>query len=75
MRAVIAGVTRRGTSRSGNPTYDVHLEDGRTFATLSDGALNYAIGNEDVRGVPVQLQFAGDRVASVWDTTGTRRLA
>lgn len=49
MRNVTAGkittVEHAGTSRNGNPTYRIVLEDGRKFLTKTDSSIGYAATN------------------------------
>ena len=41
----IVSVEHAATSRNGNPTYRVTLEDGTSFLTETDGSVGYAATN------------------------------
>lgn len=63
--AVIVRVERHSTSYYGNPTYLLHLEDGRTLRTETDGQVGYCATNyaprSDSPGTPVTLTLTGDK--------------
>lgn len=42
---IVAAVELAGASQSGNLTYRITLDDGRTFLTLTDGQVGYAATN------------------------------
>ena len=52
---VISGITRLKNSRNGNPRWEVTLDNGNTYITMSDGYVGYEIDNVDYRGVTVEL--------------------
>lgn len=55
----IAGVERLQNSKNGTPRWRVFTKDGATFTTSPDSAVNYAIDNSDMRGVPLSVLFNG----------------
>lgn len=75
----IDDVEHAATSRNGNPTYRLKLDDGRTFLTVTDGGIGYAATNYRPRrhlGPADVVRLYVDGRGRVWDirrAPGVRR--
>ena len=69
----IVSVEHAATSRMGNPTYRIKLEDGREFLTETDGQIGYAAQNYAPRrhldGEPTPATLHLGARGRVWNIT------
>lgn len=63
--AVITKVERKGTSRMGNPSFRVFLDNEAVLVTKTDTAVAYEIENSENIGVPVTITVNGRN--EVWN--------
>jgi hypothetical protein len=63
--ATIIDLHRTTNSGNGNPRYRVTLDNGRTYRTETDAAVNNMIDNSEYRDVPVRLTLRDARIIGV----------
>lgn len=58
-QSTITSTERLGTSRNGNPSWRVHLDNEAVLRTQTDAAIGYEIGNSAITNVPVDITVNG----------------
>ena len=69
IRGVIRSVSHAASSRNGNPTYRITLDDGMSYLTETDGSIGYGATNfrpHSARGSHyVELTMHGQRIVDI----------
>jgi len=59
--ATIDHLTRRNSSRNGNPAWRIHFVEGGYADTQADAGVSYGLGNSENLNVPVTIRSNGSR--------------